>query len=110
MIAFLADENFNGHIYRALVRKNPDIDIVRVQDVGLSGEDDPTVLEWAATENRLLLTHDFETIPHFAYERVKQELPMPGVILCDTYIAISSAADDILLLAIASEESEWEGK
>jgi predicted nuclease of predicted toxin-antitoxin system len=40
------------------MRRQPDIDIIRVQDVGLSGEDDPIVLEWAAQEGRILLTHD----------------------------------------------------
>jgi hypothetical protein len=41
---FLADENFDNNIVRGLLRRQPDIDLVRVQDVGLSGKDDPTVL------------------------------------------------------------------
>ena len=41
---FLADENFNNNIIRGLLRRQSDIDIIRVQDVGLSGKDDPTVL------------------------------------------------------------------
>ncbi len=36
-----ADENLNNDIIRGLLRRNPDIDIVRVQDAGLSGADDP---------------------------------------------------------------------
>nr|WP_019498087.1 DUF5615 family PIN-like protein [Pseudanabaena sp. PCC 6802] len=67
---FLADENFDNTIVRGLLRRKPDIDIVRVQDVGLSGKDDPTVLAWAAQENRILLTHDVATITHYAYERL----------------------------------------
>ena len=31
--------------------------IVRVQDVGLSGADDLTILQWAAEQGRILLTH-----------------------------------------------------
>jgi predicted nuclease of predicted toxin-antitoxin system len=45
---FLVDENFDNTIVRGLLRRNPDIDILRVQDVGLSGKDDPTILAWAA--------------------------------------------------------------
>jgi predicted nuclease of predicted toxin-antitoxin system len=45
---FLADENLDNTILRGLLRRRSEIDIVRVQDVGLSGADDPTVLEWAA--------------------------------------------------------------
>jgi hypothetical protein len=41
MLRFAADENFNGDIVRGLLRRNPKLDIVRVQDVGLSGADDP---------------------------------------------------------------------
>ena len=43
-IRLLADENFNGGIIRGLLRRNPEVDLVRVQDVGLLGADDPAVL------------------------------------------------------------------
>jgi predicted nuclease of predicted toxin-antitoxin system len=52
---FLADENFDNKIVRGILRRNPD---------------DPTVLAWAAQENRILLTHDVATITHYAYERI----------------------------------------
>lgn len=43
MVRFLADENFNHHIVQGIRRRDRSVDIVRVQDVGLSGADDPTV-------------------------------------------------------------------
>lgn len=70
MLRFLADENFNNDVLRGVLRRNPELDVVRVQDVGLMGVDDPTILEWAANEERVLLTHDVETMTHYAYERV----------------------------------------
>jgi hypothetical protein len=48
VIRLLADENFNNNIVRGVRLREPDIDFVRVQDVGLSGADDPSVLEWVA--------------------------------------------------------------
>ena len=45
MLRLAADENLNGDIVRGLLRRNPQVDIVRVQDVGLSGANDPAVLE-----------------------------------------------------------------
>ena len=36
MLRLLADENFNGDVLRALLLRQPDLDIVRVQDVGLA--------------------------------------------------------------------------
>lgn len=58
MLRFAADENFNNDIVRGLRRRMPDLDIVRVQEAGLSGAIDTDVLEWAAREGRVLLTHD----------------------------------------------------
>ena len=58
MLSFASDENFNNDIVRGLLRRIPDLDVVRVQDVGLSGADDPDILEWAANDGRIMLTHD----------------------------------------------------
>lgn len=70
MLRLLSDENFRGEILRGLRRRLPDVDVVRVQDVGLAGADDPAILAWAASEGRILVTHDRNTIPEFAYERM----------------------------------------
>jgi predicted nuclease of predicted toxin-antitoxin system len=58
MLRRLADESFNGDIVRGLLLRQPDLDLVRVQDVGLAGADDRDVLAWAAKNNRIVLTHD----------------------------------------------------
>ena len=110
MLLLVSDENFNNDIVRGLLRRNPDLDIVRVQDVGLRGEDDPTILEWAAHEGRVLLTHDAATMSHFAYERVKAGRSMPGVIEVPDDLPIGEAIEDILLLAEYSERGEWESQ
>ncbi|MDX2153432.1 MAG: DUF5615 family PIN-like protein [Bryobacteraceae bacterium] len=62
------DENFNNNILRALVRRNPRIDILRVRDAGLAGADDSAVLAWAAYVS---------TITAHAYEQVR-----PGGLRC----------------------------
>jgi predicted nuclease of predicted toxin-antitoxin system len=69
VIRFAADENLNDAITRGLRRRQAAIDIVRVQDAGLSGADDRTILQWAAEQGRVLLTHDVSTMTKYAYER-----------------------------------------
>ena len=71
MLRLAADENFNNDILRALLRRQRDLDIVRVQDAGLSGAEDREILEWAAREDRVLLTHDVTTLTRHAFDRVK---------------------------------------
>jgi uncharacterized protein DUF5615 len=110
MLRLIADENFDGSILRGLRRRNPDLDIVRVQDVGLSSADDPTVLEWSAQDGRILLTHDVTTITHYAYERIRVGLPMPGVFEVNLEASFGRIIEDILLLAACSLEGEWDGR
>lgn len=110
MLLLAADENLNGNIVRGLLRRNPTLDIVRLQDVGLSGANDPDVLEWAAQEKRVLLTHDATTLTNYAYERVRAGKSMPGVFEISYELSIGSAIDDILLLVDCSLEGEWEGQ
>ena len=110
MLKLLADENFDNTIVRGLLRRNPNIDIVRVQDVGLLGKNDPTILAWAAQENRVLLTHDVATITHYAYERITQGQPMPGVIEVVTDARIGQVIEDILLLIECCLDEELAGQ
>ena len=44
MLPFAADESFNGDIVRGLLRRNPKLDIVRVQDVARSASAVLTIL------------------------------------------------------------------
>jgi hypothetical protein len=110
MLRLAADENFNNHILRGLWRRAPELDVVRVQDCGLSGADDPAVLEWAVQEGRVLLGHDVSTLTHYAYARVAAGKPMPGVFEVPRAVSIGVAIEDILLLAECCLDGEWEGQ
>jgi hypothetical protein len=102
MLRLAADENFNNDIVRGVLRRNSEIDIVRVQDAGLSAADDPTILEWAAQAGRVLPTHDVATMTRYAYDRVREGKPMPGVFEVGRQVPIGVAIDEIVLLAECS--------
>jgi hypothetical protein len=110
MLRLAADENFNADIVRGLRRRFPNIDVVRVQDAGLSGADDPAVLEWAAREGRIVMTHDISTLVSFAFERVASGRPMPGVFAARSSGPIGSTIEDLVLLAECSVHEEWDGQ
>ena len=110
MLFLVADENFNNDIVRGLLRIKPNLDIVRVQDVGLSAQDDPAILEWAANENRVLLTHDVTTITKYAYERVEAGRYMPGVIEVSRKVSMGTAIEEILYLAEVCKYGELNGQ
>jgi uncharacterized NAD-dependent epimerase/dehydratase family protein len=110
MLRLAADENFNGDIVRGLLRRNPKLDIVRVQDVGLSGADDPSVLQWAADQGRVIVTHDISTLAKHAFDRIAAAQPMPGVFEVKSVALVGQAIDDLILLAECSVDGEWEGQ
>ena len=110
MLRLLADENFNNQIVRGILRRRPEIDIVRVQDVDLSETDDRVILEWAAQQGRILLAHDVETMTRYAYERVQAGLEMPGVFEIRRNVSVGLAIEEIILITEGSFEGEWEGQ
>ena len=81
MLKLATDENVDGRVIRGLLAGMPDLDIVRAQDAGFSGADDPSILAWAAAEGRVLLTHDVRTMTGFAGERIKRGDPLAGVVI-----------------------------
>jgi hypothetical protein len=110
MLRQLADENFNGDIVRGLLLRQPGLDLVRVQDVGLAGSDDPDVLAWAAQNNRIILTHDRATMSDYAFERVNAREEMAGVFILNDRFPVGRAIQDILLIVACTEQAEWSGR
>lgn len=110
MLRFLADEGFNKDIVDGVLRVRPDVDILRTQDCLPVGAHDQVVLQKAAQEDRIVLSHDESTMIDYAYKRVKEELTMPGLILVKQTAGIRHVIEDILLIAACSREDEWEGQ
>jgi hypothetical protein len=109
-VRWLADENLNNDIVRGLLSREPTLDIVRLQDAGLSGVDDPALLVWAAAQNRILITRDASTVTVYAYRRVASGERMPGVFEVRRSVPVSIVIEDILPISECSNEGEWEGQ
>ena len=74
MLPLLSDEDLQGAIVAGLLLHFPAIDLVRVQDVGLMQTPDPIILELAASQNRVVVTHDRNTMTVHAQDRMNQGL------------------------------------
>ncbi len=110
MLRFLSDENFHGDVVRGLLIRHPSLDLVRAQDVGLAGTDDPAVLAWAANEDRILLTHDRATMPVFAHARSAAGAAMPGVFVLNDRLPVREAIDELSMIDACSDHAEWAGR
>jgi hypothetical protein len=107
MPPFGTDEDFNHHIVRGLLRRQPGLDIVRIQDIGLIEAADPLILEWATQEKRILLTHDARTMPKHATERILAGNTIAGLLIVPQSLPIGKAIEDIITIALCSDIDEW---
>ena len=72
--------------------------------------DDPEVLALAAEQHRVLVSHDVGTMPaHFRAFR-NAEKHSTGVFLVPQSLDVGTAIEELLLIWLASEASEWENR
>lgn len=110
MLSLAADHNFNARIVRGLKRRLPEVDVVTLRQLGLETALDPEVLEWAASVGRPLLTHDVSTVTKHAWNRVRENLGMPGVIAVPSEEPIGPVVEDLVLVVATSEPGDLEGQ
>jgi hypothetical protein len=106
----LLDENFNHQILNGLKLRIPNLNYVIAQKTALKGVTDPDLLEWAAVEDRLIVTHDIKTFPKFAYERVKAGRSLPGVIVVPQDLPIGPAIEELVTILLCSEQGDYENQ
>lgn len=81
-----------------------------MQESGRGGLSDQPLLDWAASERRIFVTHDVNTITRHAYERLKQGLPMPGVIIVPDYLEIGQALSDLEIIIECATELDLQNQ
>ena len=108
MLRYLADEGFRHAITRQLRARG--VDVVTAQDAGLVSKPDPEILEWAARQERIVITSDVSTMPDHAYGRMHAGLPMPGVFVAHQNTGIGVIVEELHTIAACSADREWENQ
>jgi hypothetical protein len=99
MLRLAIDEDVHAAILRGLLRREPLLDVVSVRQAGLAHTPDPIILEWAATEGRILVSADVNTMVGHAADRVAAGNSTPGLLAIKPGTRIGKIIDDILLIA-----------
>ena len=110
MLRLISDENLRASIVRGVMLRLPHLDLIRTEDIDLRRTPDPIILERAATEGRLVITHDVNMMPGYAYDRVRAGLRMPGLIVVPQDLSTGAAVDELVMVIECSLEDEWEGQ
>lgn len=105
-IRFQADADLSESIVWAVRREEPTIDFQTANEANLEGLGDDIVLALAASENRILLSHDRKTMPYHFGDFIQHQIS-PGVFIIRKRFEMSKVVDDIILVWSASEPDEW---
>jgi hypothetical protein len=107
-VKWLADECFDNDIVRGLLRRSPDFDLIRAQYVSeIATRDDATLLAWATTNMRVVLTHDLATtVPALLIQERGASRCAPVVLVPDS-LPVGQVIEEVLLLDRCSQESDW---
>ena len=110
MLRFLADANFNHRIVNGCRRREPALDFLSANDAKLKGVPDPEVLAIAAAKNRILVTHDIQTMPEHFGEFLAAQHSNTGVFLLSRLTPIGRVIEELVLIWAASESDEWRNR
>ena len=78
-LRFQADADLNYTIVKAVPHREPSIDFTSAADSSLEGVSDPEVLERAAQEGRILVSHDRRPMLAHFRARLEAEKSSPGL-------------------------------
>lgn len=109
MVRFQADADLNLVIVHAVIRQEPAVDFQTAVGANLAGMNDFDVLTLAADEKRLLVTHDKKTMPHH-FANFIEESTSTGVLIVPQSLPVLEAAEDLLLIWVASTPNDWENR
>ena len=84
MIRFLADADLKKRIVAGCLRIAPTMDFLSAKDANLVKVPDLKVLALAADENRILVSHDVQTMPRHYGDFLQTRGSSPGVIEADS--------------------------
>jgi predicted nuclease of predicted toxin-antitoxin system len=110
MIRFMADADLKEAIVGGCRRREPAIDFRSANEANLEGVHDPEVLALAAAEDRVLVSHDFKTMPRHFRDFLQARGSSPGVILIPQHMPIGEAIEELLLIWGASDAEEWKNR
>jgi hypothetical protein len=107
---FLADEDLRHRIVKAARRLEPSLEFATVVELGFSQAKDPELLEFAAKNNWLLVSHDVNTMKSYAEQRLAAGQGIAGLLLVPQNKPSRPIAENLVLIWAASSAEEWKDR
>jgi len=115
-LRYLLDEHLRGPLWRAIQWHNSrgvyPLDAVRVgdsADLPLATED-PQLLLWSEREQRILVTHDLDTMPAHLADHLAAGHHSPGILMIRPRSTLPAIITFLVDAGYASEPQEWQDR
>ena len=105
-IRFQADNDLKFGIVKAVRRREPSIDSVSAYEAALERVPDPELLDRAAAEGRVLVSHDQRTMLDHFRDHLSSGKSSPGLLIVSQGAAISDVVEPLVYMWVLSDPAE----
>ena len=111
-VRFLMDENLSPRLKLAVLRLNPEIDMLRVGDEGTPsfGTLDPEILVYLQKSQRILLTDNRKSMPEHIETHLANDGFFWGLFWLIPRATVREIAEDLVLIWETTEAEEWKNQ
>jgi hypothetical protein len=106
-IRFLADADLNHAIVKGVRGREPALDLMSAAEAHPEGLSDLEVIVFAASQGRILISHDTSTLPTHFIGHLRTGGSSPGVFLVRQRVSCGEPIEALLTIWSASNAAEW---
>jgi hypothetical protein len=106
-LRFQADADLKRAIVTGVRQREPSLDFASANEAGLERIKDPELLERAAQEGRILVSHDRRTMLAHFRARLEAGKSSPGLFVVSQGTPVGRVVEAIVFVWSASDPDEW---
>lgn len=93
-----------------MLKTEPNLVLLAVGDEGTppKGTLDPEILIWCEEHRFILVTNNRTSMPPHLADHLAQSRHIPGIFILNPNMSIGETIDELILIALASDEDEYQ--
>ena len=112
MLKYLIDENLSPVYAEQLRRRNPDLVVRAVGELGVpsTGTLDPEILKWCELNQFVLLTNNRASMPTHLRDHIVEGRHIPGILVLNKNMSMGQTIEELLTVAEVAFDDEFQDR
>ena len=112
MLKYLIDENLSPVYAEQLRRRNPELVVRAVGELGVPsrGTLDPEILKWCELNQFVLFTNNRASMPTHLKDHIADGRSIPGILVLNKNMSIGQTIKELLIVAEAAFDDEFQNR